>query len=113
MQSSIVRTVTIPNSGNSVALADMPQGMSLRAIQTPVAFEGTTLTFQAGSASPGADMYDGGSVYSLPSGASRYIPITKPEFFIGLSFLKITSNVSGSPSNVGADRTLTLFFASE
>jgi hypothetical protein len=87
--------------------------LSLRAIKTPVSFEGTTLTFAAGYTSPGSDLYDGSSLYSLPSGASRYIPVTKKDLFMGPSFLKITSNVAGSPSNVVADRVLELFFASE
>ena len=113
MQSFQVRTVTIPLQGNSVAMADLPTGMSLRAVQTPVDFEGTTLTFAAGEASPGAPMFDGSSQYSLTSGPNRYLPIPKPDYFLGIQFLKITSNVSGSPSNVMADRTLKLFFASE
>jgi len=111
-QSVFVQTVTIPNGGNSVSFTQ-PTGMSLRAIRTPVSFEGTTLTFQAGYQSPGADVYDAGSVFSLACGASRYIPITKKDLFIGPAFVRVTSNVSGSPSNVAADRTLELFFASE
>jgi hypothetical protein len=113
MQSSLVRNAVIPKDGNSVAMDTLPQGLSLRAIQTPALFEGTTLTFAAGNVSPGAPLFDGASSYSLACGASRYIAIPKPELFVGLSFLQITSNVSGSPSNVGADRLLTLFFASE
>lgn len=111
-QSVTVQTITIPAGANSVSFTP-PSGLSLRAIKTPVSFEGTTLTFAAGYASPGADLYNGSSLYSLASGASRYIPVTSKDLFIGPSFLKITSNVSGSPSNVAADRVLELYFASE
>lgn len=103
------QTVTIPSGGNSVTL-NIPAGAVLQAIETPVSFEGTTLTFATSNVSPGSPMYDGGSPYSLTSGASRFIPISKPEFFIGPSILKITSNVSGSPSNVAADRELKLYW---
>ena len=112
MQTSSVLTITIPLQANSVAISN-PAGMSLRAIQTPAAMDGTSFTFEAGNSSPGAPLYDGASLYSQPCGANRYIPITKPELFIGFSYLKLTTNASGSPVNQGADRTLTLFFASE
>jgi len=113
-QNVTITSVVIPSGANSVALA-CPSGVSLRAIDTPASFEGTTLTFQAGydPAGPGKDLYDGGSLYSIASGASRYIPVSKPELFIGAKYLKIVSNVAGVPSNVAAARTLVLTFTSE
>jgi hypothetical protein len=112
MQTTSVMTITMPDLANAVAVT-APTGMSLRAIQPPAAMEGTSFTFEAGSTSPGAPLYDGAAIYSQPCAANRYIPITKPELFIGLSYLKLTTAASGSPVNQGADRTLTLFFASE
>lgn len=112
MQQSSVYTVTIPAGANSVSVQP-PSGLSLRAVQTPAALDGTTFTFEGGANSPGAPLYDGSSVFSIPCGANRFIPITKPELFVGLPFLKITTNASGSPVNQSADRTLTLVFASE
>jgi len=113
-QNVTITSVVIPSGANSVALA-CPSGVSLRAIDTPASFEGTTLTFQAGydPAGPGKDLYDGGSLYSIASGANRYIPVSKPELFIGAKYLKIVSNVAGVPSNVAAARTLVLTFTSE
>jgi hypothetical protein len=113
-QNVTITSVVIPSGANSVALA-CPSGVSLRAIDTPASFEGTTITFQASSNAdgPGKDLYDGSSIYSVTSGASRYIPILKQELFIGIRYLKIINNVSGSPSNVAAARTLVLTFTSE
>ncbi|MFN7611104.1 MAG: hypothetical protein ACK5QX_09255, partial [bacterium] len=113
-QNVTITSVVIPSGANSVALA-CPSGVSLRAIDTPASFEGTTLTFQAGydPAGPGKDLYDGGSLYSIASGASRYIPVGKPDLFLGAKYLKIVSNVAGVPSNVAAARTLVLTFTSE
>lgn len=105
-----VQTVTIPSGANSVATVPL-SGQSLKAIQTPAGFEGTSLTFACGSASPGADLYEDDTKYSLPCAADRYIVLDKPDLFQGPSYLKIISNVSGSPSNVAADRTLRLFFS--
>lgn len=106
-----VQTVTIPNGGNSVTFTQ-PSGVSLRAIRTPATFEGTTLTFEAGASTPGAPLFDGAAAYSLPSGANRFIPITKQELFFASSVIKVTSNVAGNPSNVAADRVLELYFGS-
>lgn len=115
-QSIYITSVVIPSGANSVALSCPNNGqVSLRVIDTPASFEGTTLTFQASSESsgPGKDLYDGASIYSVTSGASRYIPILKPELFVGAKYLKIINNVSGSPSNVAAARTLVLTFVAE
>jgi|688.fasta_scaffold578517_2 hypothetical protein len=114
-QNVTITSVVIPSGANSVALTCPNNGqVSLRVIDTPASFEGTTLTFQASSNpdGPGKDLYDGSSIYSVTSGASRYIPIGKPDLFIGAKYLKIINNVSGSPSNVAAARTLVLTFAS-
>lgn len=111
-----ILSVTIPSGANSIAFECPFSGqVSLRVIDTPVSFEGTTLTFQAGydPAGPGKDLYDGGSLYSIASGASRYIPVSKPELFFGARYLKIVSNVAGVPSNVAAARTLILTFVAE
>jgi len=115
-QSIDILSVVIPSGANSIAFACPSDGRtSLKAIDTPVSFEGTTLTFQAGydPAGPGKDLYDGGSLYSISSGASRYIPVSKPDLFLGARYLKIVSNVAGVPSNVAAARTLVLTFTSE
>lgn len=115
-QSISIVSVVIPSGANSVALTCPNNGqVSLRVIDTPASFEGTTLTFQASydPAGTGKDLYDGNSIYSISSGASRYIPVSKPDLFIGAKYLKIINNVSGSPSNVAAARTLILTFVAE
>jgi len=103
--------VTIPSGANSVAVTP-PAGMGLKAIQTPASFEGTTITFDTGFSSPGSRLYNSNTEYSVPSGANRYIVLDKPDLFSGVNYLKIISNVTGSPSNVAADRILYLFFYS-
>jgi hypothetical protein len=110
MATQIVQAV-IPSGANSVAVTP-PAGYNLKAIQTPASFEGTTLTFDQGFASPGSRLYDSSTEYVVTSGANRYIVLSKPDLFNGPNYLKIISNVSGSPSNVAADRTLYLFFSS-
>ena len=102
--------VAIPSGANSVAVTP-PTGMNLKAIQTPASFEGTTITFDVGFASPGARLYNSGTEYVVTSGASRYIVLDKPELFNGPNYLKIINNVAGSPSNVAADRLINLFFS--
>lgn len=110
MATQIVQVV-IPSGANSVAVTP-PAGYNLKAIQTPASFEGTTLTFDQGFVSPGSRLYDSSTEYVVTSGANRYIVLSKPDLFNGPNYLKIISNVSGSPSNVAADRTLYLFFSS-
>ena len=112
MQIVSVQTVTIPLEGNAVAFPT-PQGLSLRAIKTPAAMQGDTFTFEAGNVDGMSPLHDGSSIYALPCGASRYIPITKKDLFIGPSYLKIVTNNSGSPVGQSATRVFTLFFASE
>lgn len=109
MATQIVQVV-IPSGANSVSVTP-PAGYNLKAIQTPASFEGTTLTFDQGYASPGSRLYNAGTEYVVTSGASRYIVLDNPDFFNGPNYLKIINNVSGSPSNVAADRTLYLFFS--
>lgn len=110
MATVTVLQATIPSGANSVAVTP-PAGYNLKAIQTPASFEGTTLTFDQGFASPGSRLYNSGTEYVVTSGANRYIVLDKPELFQGPNYLKIINNVSGSPSNVGADRLLYLFFS--
>lgn len=110
MATTQVVQITIPGGSNFTSVTP-PAGYKLKAIQTPPSFEGTTLTFDTGYASPGARLYDSATEYVVTSGASRYIVISKPELFEGPNYLKIISNVSGSPSNVISDRTLYLFFS--
>lgn len=110
MATITIQTVTIPSGANSVATTP-PSGQSLKAIQTPAGFEGTSLTFDCGNGSPGAALYDASTKYSLTCAADRYIVLDKPTLFQGPSYLKVINNVSGSPSNVAADRVLKLYFS--
>jgi hypothetical protein len=112
-QSRTISQATILATSNSIAVT-VPSYMSLLSIETPAGFEGTTLTFKGTgdrNAAP-LDIYDGSVLYSQPSGVSRFIPITKPLLFQGLEKLVVVSNVGESPSNVTADRILTLTFGS-
>jgi hypothetical protein len=113
-QSVSLLEATIPSLGNAVAVT-LPTGVSLRAIITPVSFEGQDFTFEGEylQAGPGEPIYDGYSLYRVPCGAEQYVLLPSPEKLMGLRWLNIISNVGGVPSNVAASRTLRLVFASE
>lgn len=113
-QISQYKTVVIPTGANAVS-TDVPFGMSLRGLVTPSTFEGTTITFEVAqdAGGPFLPLYDNATLYSVTSSTSRHITIDKPHLFIGHRFLRIINNVSGSPSNVAAARTVGQLYAAE
>lgn len=113
-QSSLYKTVVIPAGANAVS-TDVPYGQSLRGLVTPSTFEGTSITFEVAqeAGGPFVPLYDNATLYSVTSNVSRFIAIDKPHIFIGHRYLKIINNVSGSPSNVAAARTVGQLYGSE
>lgn len=97
-------TATIASSSTTSSEIDL-SGTTLCGIYIPSAFTGTSISFQASSASGGTfvAVKDGsGNSISKTVASSQFIRLD-PTDFVGIRFLKI---VSGSTE--GADRILTL-----
>jgi hypothetical protein len=90
-----VDTTTIPNAGTTGDAKTVPNKKTLAGFKIPATFTGTAVSFQGSTDAGGswADIYDGGSAYSVSVAAGKYHAI-KPEVFYGVGLLRIVSNAT-------------------
>jgi hypothetical protein len=99
-----VSTVTIANGATTSTALTVRTNSKLLAFETPSAFTGTAVTFEASSDSGTTykPVYDGTTQYSINVGTSRHVAIN-PTVFEGVRVVRV---ISGSTE--AAARTITL-----
>lgn len=101
--------VTIADGNSLSDVVDLGD-CAVSAVEVPAGFEGSALTFQAGSTTETSNLYDeSGLEVNFTAGAGRYISLSNLALLHGLRYLKVRSGTAASPSAQSGSITLKLY----
>ena len=102
-RADLTATITIADSTTVSQAIDL-YGTQLVGIFVPSTFDGTALTFTASDTLAGTYLpvdidQTSSSAYTVTTAASKYAPLTNPDVFRGLRFIKIVTSSAQTTTN--------------